>query len=68
MMNIINPNLQSSMLNRELVSKQNDTNKLEKRDVETSKFETIKEQVKNGEYDINLRKTAEKMASDLLNA
>lgn len=67
-MNIINPNLQSSMLNRELVSKQNDTNKLEKRDVETSKFETIKEQVKNGEYDINLRKTAEKMASDLLNA
>ena len=39
----------------------------EKEQVQLSRAEQIKEQIKNGEYKIDLQQTSEKMASNLLN-
>lgn len=55
-------------LNRETLNKQNESTEVkEKEQVQLSRAEQIKEQIKNGEYKIDLQQTSEKMASNLLN-
>lgn len=55
-------------LNRETLNKQNESTEVkEKEQVQLSGAEQIKEQIKNGEYKIDLQQTSEKMASNLLN-
>lgn len=55
-------------LSRETLNKQNESTEVkEKEQVQLSRAEQIKEQIKNGEYKIDLRQTAQKMASNLLN-
>ncbi|MDE7235149.1 flagellar biosynthesis anti-sigma factor FlgM [Helicobacter japonicus] len=55
-------------LSRETLNKQNESTEVkEKEQVQLSRAEQIKEQIKNGEYKIDLQQTSEKMASNLLN-
>lgn len=55
-------------LSRETLNKQNENTEVkEKEQVQLSRAEQIKEQIKNGEYKIDLQQTSEKMASNLLN-
>ena len=69
MVNGINTSIKATAaLNRDLISKQNENNEVkEKEQVQLSRAEQIKEQIKNGEYKIDLQQTSEKMASNLLN-
>lgn len=69
MVNGINTNLQATVaLNRDMLTKQNENNEVkEKEQVQLSRAEQIKEQIKNGEYKVDLQQTSEKMASNLLN-
>ena len=69
MVNGINTSIKATTaLNRDLISKQNENNEVkEKEQVQISRAEQIKEQIKNGEYKIDLQQTSEKMASNLLN-
>ena len=69
MVNGINTSIKATAtLNRDLISKQNENNEgKEKEQVQLSRAEQIKEQIKNGEYKIDLQQTSEKMASNLLN-
>ena len=55
-------------LSRDTLIKQNESTEVkEKEQVQLSRAEQIKEQIKNGEYKIDLQQTSEKMASNLLN-
>lgn len=55
-------------LSRETLNKQNESTEVKEREqVQLSRAEQIKEQIKNGEYKIDLQQTSEKMASNLLN-
>ncbi|CAM3399978.1 flagellar biosynthesis anti-sigma factor FlgM [Helicobacter labetoulli] len=69
MVNGINTSIKATTaLNRDILSKQNENNEVkEKEQVQFSRAEQIKEQIKNGEYKIDLQQTSEKMASNLLN-
>ncbi|WP_295700908.1 flagellar biosynthesis anti-sigma factor FlgM [Helicobacter mastomyrinus] len=69
MINGVNTGIQAAnVLNREMFNKQNESNEIKaKEEAQLSKAEQIKEQIKNGEYKIDLRQTAQKMASNLLN-
>ncbi|WP_104743388.1 flagellar biosynthesis anti-sigma factor FlgM [Helicobacter cinaedi] len=69
MVNGINTSIKATTaLNRDILSKQNENNEVkEKEQVQLSRAEQIKEQIKNGEYKIDLQQTSEKMASNLLN-
>ncbi|TLD97353.1 flagellar biosynthesis anti-sigma factor FlgM [Helicobacter jaachi] len=69
MVNGVNTGVQAAtILNRDALNKQNESNEVkEKEEVQLSKAEQIKEQIKNGEYKIDLQQTSEKMASNLLN-
>lgn len=69
MINGINTGINATALtNKDIFKAQNDNGEVkEKEQVRLSRAEEIKEQIKNGEYKIDLQKTAEKMASDLLN-
>lgn len=69
MVNGVNTSIQAAnALNREMLNKQNESNEVKaKEEAQLSKAEQIKEQIKNGEYKIDLRQTAQKMASNLLN-
>ncbi|WP_300451184.1 flagellar biosynthesis anti-sigma factor FlgM [uncultured Helicobacter sp.] len=69
MINGVNTGIQAAnVLNREMFNKQNESNEIKaKEEAQLSKAEQIKEQIKNREYKIDLRQTAQKMASNLLN-
>ncbi|AAP77471.1 flagellar biosynthesis anti-sigma factor FlgM [Helicobacter hepaticus] len=69
MVNGVNTSVKvANMLNRDVLAKQNENNEVkEKEQTQLSKVEQIKEQIKNGEYKIDLQQTSEKMASNLLN-
>ncbi|MCX2716925.1 flagellar biosynthesis anti-sigma factor FlgM [Helicobacter sp. MIT 03-1614] len=69
MVNGVNTSVKvANMLNRDVLAKQNENNEVkEKEQTQLSKAEQIKEQIKNGEYKIDLQQTSEKMASNLLN-
>lgn len=69
MVNGINTSIKATAtLNRDIISKQSENNEVkEKEQVQLSRAEQIKEQIKNGEYKIDLQQTSEKMASNLLN-
>lgn len=69
MVNGINTSIKATVaLNRDIISKQSENNEVkEKEQVQLSRAEQIKEQIKNGEYKIDLQQTSEKMASNLLN-
>lgn len=69
MINGVNTGIQAAnVLNREMFNKQNESNEIKaKEEAQLSKAEQIKEQIKNGEYKIDLQQTSEKMASNLLN-
>ncbi|MCH5313213.1 MAG: flagellar biosynthesis anti-sigma factor FlgM [Helicobacter sp.] len=69
MINGVNASIATAnTLNREVLNKQNEsTEAKEKEQVQLSRAEQIKEQIKNGEYKIDLQQTSEKMASNLLN-
>ncbi|WP_110581503.1 flagellar biosynthesis anti-sigma factor FlgM [Helicobacter cinaedi] len=69
MVNGINTSIKATAaLNRDIISKQSENNEVkEKEQVQLSRAEQIKEQIKNGEYEIDLQQTSEKMASNLLN-
>lgn len=69
MVNGVNTSVKvANMLNRDVLAKQNENNEIkEKEQTQLSKAEQIKEQIKNGEYKIDLQQTSEKMASNLLN-
>ncbi|AWK62345.1 flagellar biosynthesis protein FlgM [Helicobacter cinaedi] len=69
MVNSINTSIKATAaLNRDIISKQSENNEVkEKEQVQLSRAEQIKEQIKNGEYKIDLQQTSEKMASNLLN-
>lgn len=67
MINGINTSINSSIVNKDLLQKQQANNQTkEVEQVEVSKAEQIKEQIAKGEYKINLQASAEKMASNLL--
>lgn len=70
MVNGINTSIKATTaLNRDMLSKQNENNEVkEKEQIHLSRAEQIKEQIKNGEYKIDLQQTSEKMASNLLNS
>lgn len=58
----------SSLVQKEIRQAQNENANLkEKEQVQLSRVEQIKEQIKNGTYKIDLQQTSEKMASNLLN-
>ncbi len=65
----INTSIQATnVLNKEINNKQNEKNGVkEKEEVQLSKAEQIKAQIKDGTYKVDLQRTSEKMASDLLN-
>lgn len=68
MVNGINTSINATAsANRVLKPQENDREVKEKEQVQLSRAEQIKEQIKNGEYKVDLQKTSEKMASDLLN-
>lgn len=70
MINGVNASIATAnTLNREVQNKQNENTAevKEKEQVQLSRAEQIKEQIKNGEYKIDLQQTSEKMASNLLN-
>lgn len=69
MINGINTSIQATnVLNKEINNKQNEKNGVkEKEEVQLSKAEQIKAQIKDGTYKVDLQRTSEKMASDLLN-
>ncbi|RDU61068.1 flagellar biosynthesis anti-sigma factor FlgM [Helicobacter marmotae] len=70
MINSVNTSVSSAnVLNRDLIgNKQNESNEVkEKEQAQLSKAEQIKEQIKNGDYKIDLQQTSDKMASNLLN-
>ncbi len=69
MVNGVNTSVKvANMLNRDVLAKQNENNEVkEKEQTQLSKAEQIKEQIKNGEYKVDLQQTSEKMASNLLN-
>lgn len=69
MINGINANVKTAtILNRENTQQQNESRGIkQKEQIQLSRSEQIKEQIKNGEYKIDLTQTSEKMASNLLN-
>lgn len=69
MINGINTSVKATTtaLNRD-IQQQNESKAIKpKEQIQLSRAEQIKEQIKNGEYKIDLTQTSEKMASDLLN-
>lgn len=70
MINGVNASVVSTnALNREVLNRQNENTEVKEKEQvqQLSRAEQIKEQIKNGEYKIDLRQTAQKMASNLLN-
>lgn len=69
MVNGINTSIKSStILNRDMLAKSSENNEVkEKEQVQLSRAEEIKKELKEGTYKIDLKQTSEKMASDLLN-
>lgn len=74
MINGVNAGIQAtSILNKEALNKQNESNEVKEKEqtqstpTQLSRAEQIKEEIKNGEYKIDLQQTSEKMASNLLN-
>ena len=60
MVNGVNTSVKvANMLNRDVLAKQNENNEVkEKEQTQLSKVEQIKEQIKNGEYKIDLQQTS----------
>lgn len=69
MINGINTSIKATtVLNRENTQQQNESKEIkQKEQIQLSRAEQIKEQIKNGEYKVDLAQTSEKMASNLLN-
>ena len=69
MINGVNTSLRAStIINKDVLNKQNENSEVkEKENITLSKVEQIKEQIKNGEYKLDLEQTSAKMASNLLN-
>lgn len=70
MINGVNASVVSTnALNREVLNRQNENTEVKEKEQvqQLSRAEQIKEQIKNGEYKIDLQQTSEKMASNLLN-
>lgn len=69
MINGINTSIKATtVLNRENTQQQNESKEIkQKEQIQLSRAEQIKEQIKNGEYKVDLAQTSEKMVSNLLN-
>lgn len=67
MINGINTSIKTTVLNRDTQQQNESKGIKQKEQIQLSRAEQIKEQIKNGEYKVDLAQTSEKMASNLLN-
>lgn len=69
MINGINTGIKATTtFNRDTIQRQNTSKEIKQKDqIQLSRAEQIKEQIKKGEYKVDLVQTSEKMASNLLN-
>lgn len=67
MINGINTSIKTTVLNRDTQQQNESKGIKQKEQIQLSRAEQIKEQIKNGEYKVDLVQTSEKMALNLLN-